>query len=124
LEGSPAQIGFQHGYLLAPEIADALKVVQLTLPRDTKRDWAFLRAAAETILWPRVEEEYREELRGISEGLAAKGVIADVTDVVVLNAFLELPYYTDWLDAAKTSSAPERCSAFVASRAAGWRGRP
>jgi hypothetical protein len=115
LEGSPAQIGFQHGYLLAPEIADALKVVQLTLPRDTKRDWAFLRAAAETILWPRVEEEYREELRGISEGLAAKGVIADVTDVVVLNAFLELPYYTDWLDAAKTSSAPERCSAFVAT---------
>ena len=24
LEGSPADMGFQHGYLLAPEIADAL----------------------------------------------------------------------------------------------------
>jgi hypothetical protein len=115
LEGSPGQIGFQHGYLLAPEIADALKVIQLTLPHETKRDWAFLRQAAETILWPRVDEEYREELRGISEGLAARGVKVDVTDVVVLNSFLELPYYTDALDEKKTSSAPERCSAFVAT---------
>ncbi|HVN33264.1 MAG TPA: C45 family peptidase [Thermoanaerobaculaceae bacterium] len=115
LQGSPRQIGFQHGYTLAPEIADALKVVQLTLTHDTKRDWAFLRKAAEAVLWPRVEEEYREELRGISEGLAAKGVQADVTDVVVLNAFPELSYYTDWLDASKASTAPERCSAFVAT---------
>jgi len=115
LQGSSGEIGFQHGYLLAPEITDALKVVQLTLQRDTKRDWAFLRAAAESIFWPRVEEEYREELRGISEGLAARGVKVDVTDVVVLNAFLELPYYTDWLDASKSSTAPERCSAFVAT---------
>ena len=26
LEGSPADIGYQHGYLLAPEIADGFKV--------------------------------------------------------------------------------------------------
>jgi hypothetical protein len=26
LQGTPAEIGFQHGYLLAPEIADALRV--------------------------------------------------------------------------------------------------
>jgi hypothetical protein len=115
LQGSPAQIGFQHGYLLAPEIADALKVVQLTLPRDTKRDWGFLRGAAEAVLWPRVEAEYRQELRGISEGLAARGVVVDVTDLVVLNGNIELTYYTDWLDTEKTSSAPERCSAFVAT---------
>ena len=59
LQGSPAQIGFQHGYLLAPEITDALEVQKLLLPHDTKRDWAFLRAAAEKVLWPRIEEEYR-----------------------------------------------------------------
>ena len=115
LQGSPAQIGFQHGYLLAPEIADAIKVIQLTLTRDTKRDWAFLRKAAETVLWNNTEEEYRQELRGISEGLAARGVTVEVTDLVVLNGNLELPYYTDWLDKQKTSSAPERCSAFVAT---------
>ena len=95
LQGSPGEIGFQHGYLLAPEIADALKVIQLVVPHETKRDWAFLRAAAETIFWPRVDEEYRQELRGISEGLAARGVKATITDIVVLNAFLEMSYYTD-----------------------------
>jgi hypothetical protein len=115
LQGSPGEIGFQHGYLLAPEIADALKVIQLVVPHETKRDWAFLRAAAETIFWPRVDEEYRQELRGISEGLAARGVKATITDIVVLNAFLEMSYYTDTLEAKKTSSAPERCSAFVAT---------
>jgi hypothetical protein len=30
LHGTPAQIGFQHGYLLAPEIANGFKVVALT----------------------------------------------------------------------------------------------
>ena len=115
LEGSPAQIGFQHGYLLAPEIADALKVIQLTLPHETKQDWAFLQTAAKTIFWPRVDQEYQEELRGISEGLAARGVKAAITDIVVLNAFLEMSYYTDTLDKKRTSSAPERCSAFVAT---------
>ena len=115
LQGTPAQIGFQHGYLLAPEIGDAIKVIQLSLPHETKQDWAFLRTAAETILWPRVGEEYREELRGILEGLTARGVRADLTDVVVLNAFLEMSYYTDTLDEGQTSSAPERCSAFVAT---------
>ena len=28
LEGSPADIGYQHGYLLAPEIEDGFKTVQ------------------------------------------------------------------------------------------------
>jgi hypothetical protein len=29
LKGSPSDIGFQHGYLLAPEIADALEAIRL-----------------------------------------------------------------------------------------------
>ncbi len=39
LEGSPAEIGFQHGYLLAPEIADALEAIKLF---DTHHDPARL----------------------------------------------------------------------------------
>ncbi len=117
LEGTPAQIGFQHGYLLAPEIADALAVIRLSLVHDNPpRDWAFFRNAAETMLWPRVSEEYRQELQGIAEGVAARGVKADLTDLVVLNANLELGDYARWLD-RRTAAAgkPERCSAFVAT---------
>ena len=37
LEGSPGQVGFQHGYLLAPEIADAFAVIKLVDTHDTRR---------------------------------------------------------------------------------------
>ena len=48
LEGSPAELGFQHGYLLAPEIADTFKVVSAGMVHDSKKDWAFFRTAAQT----------------------------------------------------------------------------
>jgi Phospholipase B len=122
LEGAPAEMGYQHGFLLAPEIGDAEKVVSLELTHDTKRGWKFFRDAAKNDLWPHVEAQYREELEGIAEGLRARGVKLDVWDVVALNAFLELnPYYVNWYDKehnlapAANSTAPEHCSAFVAT---------
>ena len=36
LEGSPSDIGFQHGYLLAPEIADAQRAIKLALTHDSR----------------------------------------------------------------------------------------
>ena len=47
LEGTPEQVGFQHGYLLAAEIAEHLRVTKPFLLHETKRDWAFYRDAAE-----------------------------------------------------------------------------
>jgi hypothetical protein len=122
LEGMPSEIGFQHGYHLAPEIEEAQKVIALELTRDTRRDWQFYRDAAEKMLWPRIEPEYRDELSGIVEGLKSRGVKLDLWDVVATNAWLELPYYSNWLVKQKPSTgspptAPvaERCSAFVAT---------
>ena len=68
LEGSPAEIGFQHGFLLADEIEDTFKVISAEFAHDEKRDWAFFRSTARDIFWPHVEEEYRAELNGIAEG--------------------------------------------------------
>jgi hypothetical protein len=78
LEGTPFNIGFQHGYLLAPEIQDAEKVVVLEQTRESRKDWKFFRNAARDMMWPHIEPEYREELQGISEGLRAKGVTGPV----------------------------------------------
>src|ERR1700694_4602778 len=66
LEGTPAEIGFQHGYLLAPEIQDLQKVYQLELTHATGKDWNFLREAGNTVLWPHVEPEDGEEMKGIT----------------------------------------------------------
>ena len=120
LEGPPERLGYQHGYLLAPEIADLLRVNRAFLEKTTGRDWAFYRAAAEAILWPGIDREYRREIDAIVEGLAAGGVTADRWDLVALNALEELPYYyVPWLDKrekkAPVTHAPGNCSAFIAT---------
>lgn len=114
LEGSPGEIGYQHGYLLAAEIEDAFRAVQLRDTHDTGRDWTFFRQTAREMLWPHVEAEYREELQGIAEGLKAKGVELDVDDVVALNAFEELAdYYVPWLNLREHVQNPPRLVAPV-----------
>lgn len=115
LQGTPEQVGYQHGYLLAKEIEDSLAVTRLMLTHDSARDWRFFRSAAEKILWPRVPEEYQQEIQGMAAGLAARGVKADAVDLTVLNANIELGYYTAWLDKSGKPAAPDRCSAFVAT---------
>jgi len=120
LEGTPAEIGFQHGYLLAPEIEDVHKVIVAGLTHDSHKPYSFFRTSAEKVLWPRVEPQYREELKGIAEGLKARGVALDLWDVVAMNGWLELsPYYTGWYDkqhhlSSVHGTASEHCSAFVA----------
>jgi len=120
LEGTPAQIGYQHGYLLAPEIQDLYNVYALLLVHDNGKDWNFFRDAAKNILWPHVEQEYRDEMRGIVEGVNAQGVKLDIWDVVAMNAAMEWSYYIDQYDKAHkiaslpTVTAGDHCSAFVA----------
>jgi hypothetical protein len=120
LEGSPAEIGYQHGYLLAAEIADNFKDISLEMTHDEKKDWEFFRTAARQVLWPHVEQEYRDELTGIVDGQKAHGGKLDIWDLVALNAWLELPYYDKWYNAAHpgqpAGSGPgDHCSAFVAT---------
>lgn len=121
LEGQPAEIGFQHGYLLAPEIEDMLKVTALEETHDDGKDWQFFRDAARTMMWPHIEQENREELQGIVEGATAKGVKLDIWDVVALNGAEEWEYYVKQYDkehgvqSVMSLVAPEHCSAFVAT---------
>jgi Phospholipase B len=127
LEGSPAEIGYQHGYLLAPEIQDAFDAIKLFDTHTTQRDWEFFRSTARQMLWPHIDAEYQQELQGIADGVKASrvgshGVDLDVYDIVALNAFEEVPdYYIPWLNGQNKSAknpklvAPGNCSAFIAT---------
>src|SRR5271169_4084613 len=127
LEGSPSEVGFQHGYLLAPEIADALEAIKLFDTHQTQRDWEFFRNSAREMLWPHIDAEYQQELQGIADGVKAHGVNLDLFDIVALNAFEEVPdYYVPWLNKQTTNkqnksskapklTAPGNCSAFIAA---------
>ena len=125
LEGTPEQVGFQHGYLLAAEITDALGAVRLDSVYRTHRSWKFFRDTASSLLWPHIDEEYQKELTAIADGVNAHEAAAhplDVWDIVALNAFEEVPdYYVPLLDAKERrpvpplAAAPGNCSAFVAT---------
>ena len=138
LEGSPADIGYQHGYLLAPEIEDGFRTVQTKDVHRTRREWDFYRQTAQNILWPHIDLEYQQELQGIVDGLKAHGSTMDLWDVVALNAMEEIPdYYVPLLNRQEKRAnapnlpprqdqkqdlpgtpdlkAPGNCSAFVAT---------
>lgn len=121
LEGRPQEVGFQHGYWLAEEIVDMANVAELELKHDTHKEWSFFRDEARLMMWPHIEEEYREELQGITDGIRARGKTLDLWDIVALNGLLEWSYYTKWYarehgdSSASNIPKPERCSAFVAT---------
>lgn len=122
LEGTPSQIGYQHGALLSAEIEDMVNVLKVETEHETKRNWAFYREAARQQLWPHIDAEYQEELSGIARGVVSKGVRLDLWDIVALNGGIELPqYYVPWLNKReKAVNAPHivpegRCSAFIAT---------
>ena len=108
LEGTPAEIGYQHGRLLAREIADTLAVIKLENTHNTKRNWEFFRDASRKMLWPHIDAEYQQELKGIARGAQSRGVNIDVWDIVALNGGIELPeYYVPWLNKReKTENTP------------------
>jgi hypothetical protein len=121
LEGSPHDVGYQHGYLVSKEIDTLIKVFQFYLPHTTKKDWAWYRAAAGRFMWSKIDTEYQQELIGMAEGLKAKGMKYDSLDLVVLNANIDLSsyYLPQLMNKAKPGSgdnrAPGNCSAFIAN---------
>jgi Phospholipase B len=122
LEGTPSEIGFQHGYLLATQIADNLQTIELENTHEAGKPWPYFRTIAKDQILPRIDAEYRAELQGIADGTKAAGQNIDLLDIVALNAHLEVSdYYVPWLlkHQGKASPAalvaPGRCSAFIAT---------
>lgn len=125
LQGTPEQVGFQHGYLLAHEIEDNVNVYMVSAPNVDKRPWSFFRDAAKDVLWPHIEPEYQAELKGLVEGLQAQGSTLDLWDIVALNGDIELSnYYLPMVNKKEgkvnpaAAVAPGKCSAFIATGSA------
>lgn len=121
LEGSPSDIGYQHGYLLADDIDTSIQAVSYLLQHDTHKDWEFYRSAARNFLWPKLEQEYRDEINGIVEGLHDQKKNYDSLDITAYNAMEELAFYyvPQLMDKEHPGSgnnkAPGNCSAFIAT---------
>ncbi len=122
IEGEPRERGFQHGYLLAKEIAEWLRIRRAVWLHGTSMEWTDLLKETARFVTPFVDDENREELSGMVEGLQAAGVIITLDDLVAYNASAELQGYW-WPEALKkiTGSATvvtppqQHCSSFIAT---------
>ena len=119
LQGSPSVIGYQHGYLLRPEIEDSKRAIELSTTHGVNHSWKELRTVADQLFVPKLTDEYRQELTGMVKGLRARGSKLDLTDLVTMNGYMEFTYYYDAskrMEAKRVvSHAPDHCSAFVAT---------
>jgi hypothetical protein len=120
LSGTPEEVGFQHGSLLAPEIADALRTLKADMLARSHKDWNWYRTNARQIFWPKLDDEYKQEIEGIAAGAKSKGDDLDVDDILAMNGHIELwQYYLPIAEAQgqslAISGAKNACSAFVAT---------
>lgn len=125
LEGTPHDVGFQHGYLLKDDIEDNLNVYRAEATHLYRSNWEFFREAGKNVLWPKVEPEYRAELQGIVDGMRARGSKVDLWDIMALNGQQEISgYYLPMVNeqrgkpSAPAATAPGKCSAFIATGSA------
>lgn len=120
LQGTPYQVGFQHGYLLANEVKNAVNILGIFFDREYNIPWSKFRQIAEELYLPKVPDEQKEEMKGISEGVQYTGIKdVDVLDIVALNGYGDTLTYYAWQEHQKDPStsppAPGHCSAFIAT---------
>ena len=122
IEGIPRERGFQHGYLLAKEIAECLRVTRAHWKHDSSMEWAWLIAHTKGFIEPAIDPENRAELQGIADGMTAAGVPMTYDEIVTYNAEIELWWYwwplaskklTDGTDVVKKPK--QSCSSFIAT---------
>jgi phospholipase B-like protein len=119
IEGGPKQRGFQHGYLMAAEIGEILKLMQFTTVSSTGENFAFFSKAAERLYANLLDAEITAEMEGIAEGASSAGVSTSFADVLAWNANIEL--LSNWWPTVqgKPPGPPlhphHHCSSFIAT---------
>jgi len=81
-EGEPRERGFQHGFLLASEIGEGLRITRIEWEHETAMDWTWLLARASAMFVPKIDPENLEELEGIAEGARAGGANVSRDDII------------------------------------------
>lgn len=120
IEGQPRERGFQHGYLLADEIRETLRLYKVLWNYRSGMVWPWLVKKTKTILAPKVDHEDADEIDGMVEGLQVAGVSTSREELITLNGIIELSDYwwpkeKEKLKKESKQEAREACSAFIAT---------
>ena len=120
IDGTPRERGFQHGYLMASEIKEALRVLKVAWGYQTSTEWSWAVEKGAAMFTPKVDAENLAEIDGIAEGMNAARISTSRDELVAYNGWMELLWY--WWPTVKDSIAPntpaplkESCSSFIAT---------
>jgi len=109
IEGEPYERGYQYGYLASSEIVDMIhrwsvfgsnnmKIFGLFKIKNQGRFWELCKSKTMRTFEKHYPEEYREEIRGIAEGVKARGGKVhghdvEYEDIMTLNEFQDCWWY-------------------------------
>jgi len=120
VEGAPEERGFQHGYLLAKEIKESIRVLSGVWQYQSALEWQWLVKKAGIMFTPKVDSENITEIDGIVEGMKTAGVKTSRDEIVAYNGYMELMWY--WWPTVKDTISPgspdpkkQSCSSFIAT---------
>lgn len=122
--GSPYEMGFQHGYLLADVYADGLRTYTAMTLECFGMDYSFFVESAAKMHRDKIPEYLMEEFKGLVDGMGQAGVETSIDDLIGWNAWMELTDYWWPTVAAKYSKNPpngprgSHCSGLVATGSA------
>jgi Phospholipase B len=136
IEGEPYERGYQHGWLMALEIADYIKALAHSRSLSSPGEgWKGARTLVDALFLRRYDKEYLEEMKGIADGASAAGATfegraLDLLDIAAINSDIEAGCLDSALEASANGlegkafrepasgkpKAPqaEHCSAFAA----------
>ncbi len=112
VEGEPYERGYQYGYLTSAEIVDMInrwsnwgheeKIMKLFIIKNLLQNydklpeqwWEICKSKAARIFWKQFPEEYQQEIKGIADGVRARGGtvhgrLVDYKDILTLNVIEE-----------------------------------
>ncbi len=83
IEGEPYKRGYQYGYLAAAEIIDMMnrwshhgvgtKILYFYKVKNAQQWWKICKSTSLDVFWKQYPEEYKEEVKGIAEGVRDRG---------------------------------------------------
>jgi Phospholipase B. len=111
-EGSPYEIGLEHGEKLGDEILRALNRFKFALEDDYGKKWEWFREFSIKNFYDKFHEDIVEEILGIIHGARKKGFDIHIEDIITLNTIAEIDSYFSWI---KSIPSDSRCTSFIAN---------
>ena len=105
IHGHPYERGYTHGYLLAAELRDVIRMLNFNMYENYGRHWSFFVDKITTLVKPHIASHFPEllkEMEGVAHGAIAGGTDTTVDEIVAWNCYWTAIYMYPTLKEGKS----------------------